>query len=288
MAIATADVIGSTPLSFPDATGGQLVVPLAALEFSGSDLRIKTGWKAAFDSGEQERLLTAATSRAATGELSPPPLPPPMPALALVAAHPGPQGNGITVTVTVEKDAPVLESEITLSAVEVDVWAGLADGEAAAHKIGVDAPSGAAGDPPGATGLIAVKAGSTGASTKPPVAKSGVLKKATDVELKDDDGKVVCIIAPRADYAGKDGLSYAVTRQGAAFTVTATYDSALEAGTPTPVTLLTLGTLGTAAPAVAYVVKVSPPPRGAALPADTSVQFSGGAPGLAAGGLLYT
>jgi len=288
MAQATADVIGSTPLSFPDAAGSQLVVPLSALEFSGSDLHIRTAWKAALDNGEQDRLLAAAASRAATGELSPPPVPPPAPALSVAAAHTGPGGNGITVTVSVEKDVPALEAEITLSAVEVDTWAALADGEAAAHRIGVDAPTGADGDPPGATGLIAVKKGSTGATAKPPVAKAGVLKKATDVELKDEDGKLAFTIAPRADYAGKDGLSYAVTRQGAAFTVTATYDSALEAGTPAPVTLLTLGTLGTAAPAVAYLIKVSPPPRGAALPADSSAQLSGGAAGLAAGGLLYT
>lgn len=288
MATATADVIGSTPLSFPDATGGQLVVPLSALEFSGSDLRIKTGWKAAFDSGEQERLLAAAKARASTGELAPPPVPPPAPGLAVVAAHPGPEGNGITVTVKVEKDAPALEAEISLSVVEVDVWAGLADGKAAAHKVGVDAPTGADGDPPGATGLLAIKKDSTGASTKPPVASSGVLKKATDVDLKDEDDKVVCVIKPRADYSGKDGLSYAVTRQGASFTITATYDSTKEAGTQGPVTLQSLGTLGTAAPAVAYLVKVSAPPRGAALPADASAQLSGGAPGLAAGGLLYT
>jgi hypothetical protein len=288
MATATADVIGSTPLSFPDATGGQLVVPLSALEFSGSDLRIKTGWKAAFDNGEQERLLTAAKSRAATGELAPPPVPPPAAALALVAAHAGAEGNGITVAVEVEKDAPALKAEITLSAVEVDTWAGLANGDAAADAIGVDAPTGLPGDPPGATGLIAVKKGSTGATTKPPVAKADVLKKSTDVELKDEDDKIVCIIKPRADYTGKDGLSYAVTRQGASFTITATYDSAEEAGAQGPVTLLSLGTLGTVAAPVAYLVKVSAPPRGAALPADSSVQLSGGAAGLAAGGLLYT
>jgi hypothetical protein len=288
MATATADVIGSSPLSLPDATGGQLVVPLSALEFSGSDLRIKAAWKTAFDIGEQERLLMAAASRAATGELAPPPLPPPIPALALAAAHSGPEGNGITVTVQVEEDAPALESEITLAAVEVDLWSGLADGEAAAYEIGVDAPTGAVGDPPGATGLIAVKKGSTGASTKPPVAASGVLKKATDADLKDEDDKVVCTLKPRADYTGKDGLSYAVSRQGASFTITATYDSAKEAGTQGPVTLLSLPSLGTAAPAVAYLLKVSAPPRGAALPADASAQLSGGAAGRAAGGLLYT
>jgi hypothetical protein len=212
-------------------------------------------------------------------------VPPPAPALALTAAHAGSEGNGITVTLSVEKDVPVLEAEITISVVEVDSWAGLADGDAAAFKIGVDAPTGKEGDPPGATGLIAVKTGSTGASKKPAAASSGVLKKATDVDLKDDDGKLVCKITPRADYVGKDGLSYEVTRQGATFTVKAKYDSTKEAGAQDPVTLLTLNKL--AAP-VAYAVSVGAPPGGAALPADSSAQLSGGAAGLAAAGLLYT
>lgn len=37
MASATTDVIGSTPLSFTNASGGQQVVPLSAFEFSGSN-----------------------------------------------------------------------------------------------------------------------------------------------------------------------------------------------------------------------------------------------------------
>ena len=285
MANATADVIGSTPLSFTNASGGQQVVPLSALEFNGSDLRIKTAWQAAFDAGEQGTLLALAKAREAAGELTPPPIQPPSPALSVTATHPGPEGDGITVTVSVEPDVPTLDAEITLSATEVDTWALLADGDAAAHKIGVDAPTGTPGDPVAATGLIAVKKASTGASAKPAVAKSGVLKKATGVDLKDEDDKVVCTILPRADYVGKDGLSYEVTAQDATFTITATYDSTKEAGTQDPVTLLTLGDL--AAP-VAYLVSVGAPPRGAALPADSSAQLSGGAVGLSASGLLYT
>lgn len=285
MATATADVIGSTPLSFTNSAGAQQVIPLSALEFNGSDIRLKTAWQAVLDAGEQTTLLSLAKARAAVGELTPPPIPPPTPAINVTAAHSGPEGNGITVTVAVEKDVPALEAEITLSAVEVDTWAMLTDGDAAAFKIGVDAPTGVDGDPPGATGLIAVKKGSTGASTKPAVASSGVLKKATGVDLKDEDAAVVCTILPRADYVGKDGLSYAVTVQGSTFTVTATYDSTKEAGTQDPVTLLTLGD---AAAPVAYLVSVGAPPRGAALPADSSAQLSGGAAGLPASGLLYT
>ena len=105
------------------------------------------------------------------------------------------------------------------------------------------------------------------------------------LDLKDEDDKVVCTIRPRADYVGKDGLSYEVKKDGATFSITATYDSTKEAGTQSPVTLLTLGDL---ADPVAYLVTVGPPPRGSALPADSSAQLSGGAEGLAAGGLLYT
>jgi|EndMetStandDraft_9_1072997.scaffolds.fasta_scaffold41037_2 hypothetical protein len=285
MATATADVIGSTPLSFTNSAGAQQVIPLSALEFNGSDIRLKSPWQAVLDAGEQTTLLSLAKARAAVGELTPPPIPPPTPALSVTATHAGPEGDGITVTVAVEQDVPALEAEITLSAVEVDTWAMLTDGDAAAFKIGVDAPTGVDGDPPGATGLIAVKKGSTGASAKPAVASSGVLKKATGVDLKDEDAAVVCTILPRADYVGKDGLSYAVTVQGSTFTVTVTYDSAKEAGTQDPVTLLTLGD---AAAPVAYLVSFSAPPRGGALPADSSAQLSGGAAGLPASGLLYT
>jgi hypothetical protein len=285
MATATTDVIGSTPLSFTNAAGGQQVVPLSALEFNGSDIRLKTAWQAVLDAGEQTTLLTLAKARAAVGELTPPPIPPPAPALSVSAAHAGPEGNGITVTVSVEKDVPALDAEITVSAVEVDTWPLLTDGDAASFKIGVDAPTGADGDPPAATGLIAVKKGSTGASAKPAVAKSGVLKKATGVDLKDEDDALVCTILPRADYAGKDGLSFAVTVQGSTFTVSATYDSTLESGTQDPVTILTLGDI---ADPVAYLVSIGAPPRGAALPADSSTQLSGGATGLPASGLLYT
>lgn len=283
MASATTDVIGSTPLSFTNTAGGQQAVPLSALEFTGSAIGLKTAWQADFDAGEQTILLALAKALAASGELAPPPVPPPAPALAVAAAHPGPEGNGITVTVSVEQNVPVLAAKIAVTAIEVDTWAGLADGPAATFKVGLDTAP--AGDPPAASGLIAIKKGSIGASAKPAVAVTGVLTKATGVDLKDADNAVVCTILPRADYAGKDGLSFAVTTQGATFTLSATYDSTKEAAKQNPVTLLTVGAL--AGPA-AYLVSLSPPPRGAALPADSSAQLSGGAAGLAAGGLLYT
>lgn len=285
MATDTVDVIGSTPLSFTNAQGGQSVVPLSALQFSGSEITIKTAWTAAFDASEQVTLLALAKAKAAVGELSPPPVPPPTPALGFTAKHLGPEGNAITVTSVTEKGKPTLTSTIALAVVQTNSFSGLADGSAAAHKLGVNTPTGTPGDPPAGTGLVVVKQGSTGASTKVPVASTAVLVKNTGVNLKDSDDKTVCTVQPRADYVGKGGLSYAVTVQGATFTITATYDSAKEDGVQAPVTLLTLGDL--AAP-VAYLVSASAPPRGAALPADSSTTLSGGAPGLAATGLAYT
>jgi hypothetical protein len=284
--MAPVDVVGSSPISFTNANGGQQVVPLSALELSGSTLQIASAWTTVLDAGEQATLLAVAQAQLAIGELQPPPTPPPTPAIALTAARTGKETNNIVVAATTEKGKPPLEAAITFSATETDTWAGLADGPAAAQAIGVDAPTGKDGDPPGGTGLVVVKQGSTGASAKPAVASSGKLTKATGVDLKDADSKTVLTLQPRTDYAGKDGLSYKVTVDsgGKSFTVTATYDSTKEAGTQDPVTVQTLGNL----PAqVGYLVKASGPPAGPVPPADSSVQLSRGADGLAASGLLY-
>lgn len=285
MAAAPVDVVGSTPVSFTNSDGAQKVVPLSALQFNGSELQIRSTWSAGFDPSETSTLLAVARPRAAAGELNPPPVPPPVPALAFTATRTGPETNNIVVTVAAEDDTPPLEAELTVTVAETDSYPGLATGDAAALAIGVDAPTGTAGDPGAGSGLVVVKVGSTGASAKPAVASTGVLKKATGVDLKDSDGKVVCTLLPRADYQGTGGLSYAVTAAGGTFTVSATYDSTKETGAQKPVTLQTLGEL--AAP-VGYLVTCTAPPSGAALPADSVVALSGGADGLAATGLLYT
>lgn len=287
MAAAPVDVIGSSPIGFTNSEGGQQVVPLSALQFTGSDVVLKAAWSALFDPSETKTLLAVAAARAAAGELTPPPTPPPMPAIAFTAAHAGPQSNGITVSATAEHGKQALSAHVTVTATEVDTWAGLATGVAAAQAIGVDAPTGTAGEPLAGTGLIVVKNGSTGASAKHALPSAGVLKKTTGVDLKDEDAKVVCTLLPRADYAGTGGLSYEVTADssGATFTVRATYDSTSETGTQDPVTLQTLGDLPDQ---VAYLAGATAPPGGAALPADGSVRLSGGADGLAANGLLYT
>jgi hypothetical protein len=280
-----AAVVGSTPISFTNSEGAQRVVPLSAFQFSGSDIQLDSAWTTLFDANETQTLLTLVKARAAIGELTPPPVAPKTPAVSLTAAHTGTESNGIVVAASAEQDKPVLTAKITMTVTETDSYPSLPTGDDAAMSIGVDAPSGNQGDPPVGTGLVVVKQGSTGASTKPAVASSGVLTKATGVDLKDSDNKVVLTLLPRPDYTGKGGLSYAVTTDGTTFTVTATYDSTKEIGTQDPVTLQTLGDL--AAP-VAYLVTASAPPAGAALPTNSSVQLSGGGVGQAANGLLYT
>ena len=94
-------------------------------------------------------------------------------------------------------------------------------------------------------------------------------------------------LLPRPGYAGTGGLSTAVTidASGTTFTVTATYDSSKET---TPDATVTLTTLGALPAKVAYVVKASAPPAGAALPMAGSVKLAGGGSGIPAAGLLYT
>jgi hypothetical protein len=288
MAATPVDVIGSSPISFTNSEGAQKVVPLSALQFSGSDLTLKSAWTSLFDPSETTTLVAVAKARAAAGELMPPPTPPPAPAIAFTAARTGPETNNITVTVAAEHDKPPLTAKITVTVTETDTYAGLATGDAAAHVIGVDAAPGKDGDPRAGTGLVVIKKTSTGASTKVPKEhSSGVLTKATGVDLKDADDKTVCTLLPRTDYKGTGGLSYAVTIDGSGktFTITATYDSTKESGTQNPITVQTLNAL---ADPVAYLVTASAPPTGAAVPADGSLQLSGGADGLAANGLLYT
>jgi len=285
----TGDVVGGpSPISFTGSNGSQRVVPLSALSFSGSSVEVSSGWTSEFDSSETAILLALAADLFAIGELTPPPSPPPQAAVAVTATHTGPLTNGITVTVSAPTGQSPLTTPITVSAVEVDTWSDLGSGTAAAMTIGVDAPTGKQGDAPAGTGLIVVKQGSTGGSSELPVAAiSTVLKAGVGVDLVDSSNAKVCTILPRADYSGTGGLSYTVTidASGKTFTLTATYDSTKETGTQGTITLQTLTKLPTQ---VGYLVGVTPPASGAALPGDGSVQLSGGTTGIAASGMFYT
>lgn len=286
MVAAPVDVVGPSPISFTSTQGGQLVVPLSALQFNGSTVEVKSAWAASFDAGETQTLLALATALAAAGELTAPPIAPPSPAIMFTARHAGPESNDIVVTAA-PGSGPPLTTTIAVSVVQTDTYGLLASATAAALAIGVDAPTGKAGDPAAGTGVVVVQQGSVATGTTLPADnQSGVLTSA-GFEVKAVDNSVLFTLLPRADYTGSGGLSVSVNLDpsGTTFTVKAVYDSAKEAGPQPKVTILTLGALP--AP-VAYLVSASAPPAGAEAPAGGSVQLSGGGPGLAATGLFYT
>jgi hypothetical protein len=286
MASAPVDVVGSSPISFTDTQGGQRFVPLSALQFNGSLLELKTAWTSSFDASETQTLLALASARAAAGELVPPPVPPQSPAVVITATHPGPESNNIVVTVAPDAGAP-LTATIAVSVVETDTYAPLATASGAALAIGVDAPSGKAGDPVAGTGLVEVKTGSVASGTVLPAdSQTGVLTTA-GFDVKAVDNSVLFTLLPRSDYAGTGGLSISVTldTSGTSFTVQAVYDSSKESGSKPKVTILTLDALPAS---VAYLVNASAPPAGAAVPGAGTVQLTGGGPGLPASGVLYT
>lgn len=286
MVAAPVDVVGPSPISITSTQGGQMVVPLSALQFSGSTLEVKSAWAASFDAGETQTLLALATALAAAGELTAPPVAPSLPAIMFTATHAGPESNDIVVTATPGTGAP-LTTTIAVTALETDAYGLLASATAAALAIGVDAPTGKAGDPAAGTGVVVVQQGSVATGTTLPADnQTGVLSSA-GFEVKAADNSALFTLLPRADYAGSGGLSVSVNLDpsGTTFTVTAVYDSTKEAGPQPKITILTLGSL----PAqVAYLVSASAPPAGAEVPAAGKVQLSGGGPGLAATGLLYT
>jgi hypothetical protein len=286
MAATPVDVVGSSPISFTGSQGGQKFMPLSALQFNGSTLELKPAWASSFDPGETQTLLALASALAAAGELTAPPVPPPSPAIAFTATHAGPESNNIVVTAAPDSGPP-LTAKIAVSVVETDTYAQLASAAAAALTVGVDVPSGKPGDPLQGTGLVVLQTGSvSGAATLPADNQTGVLTPA-GFEVKAPDNSGLFTLLPRADYAGSGGLSFAVNldTSGTTFTIQATYDSSKEAGPKPKITILTLDALP--AP-VAYLVSAAAPPAGAALPAAGSVALTGGGPGLAASGLLYT
>lgn len=283
MADAAAEVIGASPLAYSDTLGSQQVLPLEALEFQGSTLQLKAAWAAVVPVAEQAALLELAKVRARNGELTPPPERPPSSALLVVARSTGPHANGTIVTAASETGKPILAAGIEFTATRTDTWPGLATGAEAEQQVGVDEEPADDTEPPLGTGLVVLEKDSSGATAKLPVPSAGVLKKTEAVSLKDEDDKVVAKLLPAADYVGKGGLSYEVVVEDETFTLSATYDSTLEEGVQDPVTLLNLDDL---ADPVAYLVKVSAPPRGAALPSG-AVTLTGGAEGVAASGLLF-
>ncbi len=284
----TLDVVGATPISITGSTGGQRVVPLSALQFSDSAVQVKPTWASTFTAAETTALLAVAAARVASGELRKPPVPLATPALVVTAAVPGPESSGIAVHMTPDPTSQSIP--IGISVTELDTYAGLATAAAAAAAIGADkAP--APGDPPLGTGLVQVKSGSVdNASKKLPVEVAKVALAAAGLDVKDGDGNVLFTLLPRPGYNATKGLTIQVKPDtpSNSFTVSASYDSAKESTSLPAITIQSLDPL----PAqVAYLITVSAPASGAAVPAPTpaeGVTLTGGGPGLAARALLYT
>src|SRR5258708_1121041 len=159
MATTTVDVVGSSPISFTSSQGQQRFVPLSALEFSGSDLQLRSGWTAIFDSSETQTLLAVAKARVAAGELTRPPVQSPRPALLFASTRPGMETNKIVVTAAPDAGSP-LTATIAFSVTETDTYAGLASATAAAMAIGTDTAPAKAGAPPHATGFVVLTSAS--------------------------------------------------------------------------------------------------------------------------------
>ncbi|MEE6179648.1 hypothetical protein [Mycobacterium sp. 050134] len=84
-------VIGSSPVSFHDSNGAQHVIPLSALQFSGSAVQVTNAWKKVAVLAANEATIEAvAQARAAIGEL----LPAPTPAPSAASAGEGGQSGG--------------------------------------------------------------------------------------------------------------------------------------------------------------------------------------------------
>ena len=286
----TLDVVGATPISITGSTGGQRVVPLSALQFSGSTVQVKPAWASTFTAAETTALLAVASARVASGELRKPPVPLPTPALVVTAAVPGAESNGIAVQVTPDPPGTTpLSTPIRISVTELDTYAGLTTAAAAAAAIGTDKPAGAPTDPPLGTGLVRVKSDSVVSGSKLPVDVAEVALTAAGLDVRDGDTNVLFTLLPRPGYSATKGLTVQVKQDtsGASFTVSAAYDSAKET---TSLPAFTIQSLDPLPAPVAYLVTVTAPASGAAVPAPTpaaGLALTGGGPGLAARALLY-
>ncbi len=271
MAPTALDVTGKRPLTFTDSTGAQRFVPLSAFQFEGSTVKLASAWTPVFDAGETATLLALAGAQAASGDLAPPPVLAPSPAIGFRAASVGPEGNNITVTITPGTPAG-LNTELEITAKEVDTYAGLASADAAAEAIGLDDEG---------TGIVRVKGGDTFGAGLPKDGQTLSVKKtgATKVLAADGTATLFNLVA-RPGYKGA-GIPETVTVTGSTFTVVATHD----AGAPPKVKLDAVDTLPDD---VAFLVSAWAPPGGLAEPAAGTVQLSGGDSTTAATGVAYT
>jgi hypothetical protein len=267
------DVTGKRPVTFTDSTGAQRFVPLSAFELNGSSVQLASAWTSAFNAADTAILLALANEQVATGDLKAPPPLPRGAAIGLRAASVGPQGNNITVKIT-PGTAAGLNTELEITAKEVDTYAGLASAAAAADAIGVDDEG---------TGIVRVKGGETLGTGLPKDAQSLSVKKTGAAKVLAADGTTTLFsLTARPGYKGS-GIPVTVSVDSVAgtFTVAATHD----AGSPPKVKLDAVDTLPDD---VAFLISTWAPPGGLAEPAAQTIQLSGGDPTTAATGVAYT
>jgi hypothetical protein len=278
-----ADVTGKRPLSFSDSTGAQRFVPLSALEFEDSVVQLKSTWHQVFPAADATILLALANDLARSGDFTSPPVRPRFPAIGFKATTPGIAGNDTEVAVHVGAGT-ALEAPITITVNKVDHWPGLTMASAA-MTIGADTePTKDTDDPPRGTGLVCVKP----VSPKPapdllPADQTFKVTAATPVVAGDTDKTPLFKLVPRAGYTGT-GITVVIAtdKDTNTFTVTATHDSGAAPGA------VTLDTLDELPKDVGALVEAFAPPVGIALPANSTLHLSGGAPGIAASAVAYT
>jgi hypothetical protein len=274
-----ADVTGKRPLSFSDSTGAQRFVPLSALEFQNSVVRLKPAWQAVFPAADATILLALANDLARSGDLASPPVRPRSPAIGFKATTPGTPGNDTVVAVHVGSGTS-LEAPITITVKKVEEWVGLTMASVA-KVIGVDTAPTKDGDPPLGTGLVCVKSIVPVADLLPKNQTLTLSKAAIPVLAVDEAKTELFKLVPRAGYTGT-GIAVVIVTGSKTFTVTATHDSGPAPGD------VTLDTLDKLPADVGALVEAFAPPVGIALPADSMLHLSGGAPGIAASAVAYT
>jgi len=148
------------------------------------------------------------------------------------------------------------------------------------------------GDPPAGTGLVTVQSGSATGTGLPYDKQSLKVKPKTPTAVLASDNKTpLFMLVPRADYTGQGQSSIVVKvgldQGGNTFTLTASYD----AGNATTIPATQISTqppLNPLPTSVAFLVTAQTPPGGLAEPAALPITLSGGAPGIAATGIVYT
>jgi hypothetical protein len=290
--MATTLAVGSGPFEFTDANGHQISIPLTAFTFNpDGSVNVDPAWQPLTNVPPGSTLLSYALKQKL---IRPRPVSSPIPAMLIRAADPGSGGNNITVSVVL---TPVVTSPpsndptivpFNLTVTEIDTYSGLTT---ATIESTLGSGSGSSAVVGTAPGLVQIVHGSVDISAVPhnlsPTFLSGSPAE-LDVTASGSPPLAFTLVAKKT---GADGLLTKVS-------VAADTASPPNPGPPTftlvaqwtkTVNGITLPQLDTMAQALAYEIIVSKPGTGAySLPANTTMQLSGGGPGVKATGSLFT